>query len=153
MPAPTTLINVSAEPNDNASLRNRFDINKDIKDARLLPHIGAASRRLKSWVGAAAYDDALIGSPQDALRQDDLRSAEAALAMHFALPGMNTQVTPKGMVKSSKSDQGSTIFTYFTPNEIKQWATIYLEQAEEIARPYMLNDGTPEAEFALVADE
>jgi hypothetical protein len=153
--APNTLINVSVEPNDNASLRNRFDISKDIKDARLLPHIGAASRRLKSWVGADAYDDALSSSPQDALRQDDLKNAEAALAMHFALPGLNSKVTATGIVKTTKEGgamAGNTVFSYLTPNEVKQLVQTYLEQAEEIARPYMLSDGTPEAEFAITEE-
>jgi hypothetical protein len=140
---------------DETNLYNRYDISKDIKAARLTPHIGAASRRLKSWVGAAAYEDALSNQPQDELRQDDLKSAEAALAMHFALPGMNTAITPKGIVKTTKEGgqmAGNVVFSYLTPGEVRQLVQAYLEQAEEIARPYMLSDGTPEPEFEIVSE-
>ncbi|MBD0370324.1 MAG: hypothetical protein ICV60_05775 [Pyrinomonadaceae bacterium] len=138
---------------DAAKLKEYFDINKDIADGRLTPHIGAASRRLKQWVGNDAYTDALAEESQDALRKSDLENAEAALAMHFAIPGLNSKVTPTGIVKSSRNDQGKTIITYLSPKEITELAGIYLEQAAEIARPYMLSDGTPEAEFAVVTDE
>ena len=148
MPEPTTLIVATAnQPN---SLREYFDIAKDIKDGRLTPHIGAASRRLKGWVGAEAYQDALSGQPTDPLRQADLQNAEAALAMHFALPGLNSKVTPTGIVKTTKEGgamAGNVVFSYLVPNEVRQLSQVYLEQAEEIARPYLLNDGTPEAEF------
>lgn len=155
MPTATTLINVNKEADDAASLRNRFDINKDIVDGRLLPHIGAASRRLRQWVGEAAYADALSNAPTDALRQADLQNAEAALAMHFALPGLNSNITIKGIVKTTKeggATAGNIIFTYLNPNEVKQLAATYLEQAEEIARPYLVDDGTPEAEFVITEE-
>ncbi len=42
------------------------------------------------------------------------------------------------------------IFSYLTPQEIRLHAQTYLEQAEEIARPYMLADGTPDAPFTSV---
>lgn len=138
---------------DATKLREYFDINKDINSTRLTPHIGAASRRLKKWVGTDAYADALLENPTNAERKEDLTNAEAALAMHFALPGINTKVTPSGVVKTSKTDQGTNIITYLSPKEIDQLKALYLEQAEEIARPYLLNDGTPEAEFAVVTDE
>jgi hypothetical protein len=152
----TTLINSSKEPDDSASLRNRYDINKDIVDGRLTPHIGAASRRLKQWVGAEAYADALSETPTDGLRKLDLENAEAALAMHYALPGLNTVVTPKGVVKTTKEGGamgGNIVFSYLTPNEIRQLSELYLANAEEIARPYLLTDGVPSADFMLVESE
>jgi hypothetical protein len=155
LPESTTLINVSKEANDANSLRNRFDISKDIVDGRLLPSIGAASRRLKLWIGTEAYADALSETPTDELRKADLENAEAALAMHFALPGLNSKVTPAGIVKTTKEGgamAGNVVFSYLTPNESKQLSQMYFEQAEEIARPYLLDDGTPNAEFA-VTDE
>lgn len=148
-----TLINASSDADEEASLRNRFDISKDIKDGRLLPHIGAASRRLKAWVGADAYTDALSNAPFDPLRQADLQNAEAALAMHYAVPGLNSNVTTRGIVKTTKeggSMAGNVVFSYLTPGEIRQLSQTYLEQAEEIARPYMLSDGTPDAEVQIV---
>lgn len=133
------------------SLREYFDISADIIDGRLTPHIGAASRRLKAWVGAEAYADALEVAPTNPLRAEDLKNAEAALAMHFAVPGLNTKLTPGGVVKTSKVE-GNTVLSYLTPNETRQLKELYLEQAEELARPYALADGTPDAEFALVSE-
>lgn len=127
-------------------LREYFDISTTIKDPRLTPHIGAASRRLKGWVGEAAYADALLEAPQDAPRAEDLKNAEAALAMHYAVPGLNTKITPGGVVKTVKETGAMAtpvVTTYLTPNEVRQLAELYLDQAEEIARPYALADGTP----------
>jgi hypothetical protein len=144
---PTTLIDVTA-------LKGYFDISKDIKDGRLTPHIGAASRRLKQWVGALVYADALSAETTDALRKADLQFAEASLAMHYAIPGLNSKITPSGVVKSAKEGgamAGNVVFSYLTPREITELAQIYLDQAEEIARPYMLTDGTPAAELTIAA--
>ena len=127
-----------------------------MKPGRLTPHIGSASRRLKGWVGAEVYTDALAEEPTDALRAEDLKNAEAALAMHFAVPGLNTKITPGGVIKTSKeagSQASNVVVSYLTPNEIRQLAQIYLDMAEEIARPYMLLDGTPDSEFGLVTED
>jgi hypothetical protein len=153
---PGTLINAKpADDGDEDSLHARYDISKDIKEARLGPHIGAASRRLKKWVGQAAYEDALSSDAQDNLRQVDLKNAEAALAMHYALLGLNSKVTASGIIKTSKEGgamAGNVVFSYLTPTEVSALSRLYLEQAEEIATPYLLSDGTPEAEFAMVED-
>jgi len=135
-----------------AKLRDYYDISKDIKDARLTPHVGAASRRLRKWVGEAVYTDALSDSPTDALRKADLENAEAALAMHFALPGLNNPVTPGGVLTTRREGGAAgapVILSYLKPADVRLLSQTYLEQAEEIARPYMLTDGTPDAEFVV----
>jgi hypothetical protein len=133
-------------------LREYFEIVPDINDKRLTPCVGAASRRLKGWVGTEAYADALSSTPTDASRKADLELAEAQLAMHFAVPGLNTKITPGGVVKSERADNAGTVLSFLTPTEVRQLAQIYLDQAEETARPYLLSDGTPEAEFAVVTE-
>jgi hypothetical protein len=134
-------------------LRARFDISKDIVDSRLTPCIGAASRRLKGWVGAAVYADALSNAPQDALRQADLQDAEAALTMHFAILRIHSKLTVNGIVTTTK--EGGTvgapvILSYIRPKEVEQMVQMYLDQAEEIARPYLAVSTTPDAEFGVV---
>ena len=139
-----------------AKLREYFAINGDIKDPRLTPHIGAASRRVRRWVGDVAYGDAAAEAPQDADRAEDLKAAEASLAMHFALLGLNTNLTVNGVLKTRKevgSQNANIQTTYLSPAEVRQLAQGYLDQAEEIARPYILTDGTPEAEFEAALDE
>jgi hypothetical protein len=145
----TLITAVAGEPN---SLREYFEISKDIKDARLTPGIAAASRRLRAWVGDEAYADALLEVPVDADRAADLTSAEAWLAMYFALLGMNTKITPGGVVKTSKVE-GNTTHQYLTPGEMRELACLYFDQAHEIARRYMLTDETPDAEFSVVDEE
>ena len=133
-------------------LREMFEINKDIKPSRTNRAIGAASRRLRQWVGEVAYADALLEETENKDRREDLQYTEANLAMHFALLGLNTKLTPGGVVKTTKVE-GNTVSSYLTPSEIKQLAQNYLETAEEIARPYLLLDGTPDSEFVIVEDE
>lgn len=132
------------------TLLDYFEIKQpDIKPGRLTPAIGAASRRLRAWVGTEAYFDALAEEPTDADRAEDLKLAEAWLAMYFALLGLNTKVTPGGVVKTAKVE-GNTVVQYLTPVETREMARLYFDQAHEIARPYLLSDETPEAEFAVV---
>lgn len=138
---------------DAAKLRDYFAIDSTVKDGRLTPHTRAASRRLKGWVGAEAYADALAAEPTNPQRAADLMDAEAALAMHYAVPGLNTKITAGGVVKTVKETGAVStpvVTSYLTPNEVRQLAEIYLDQAEEIARPYALADGTPSAEVAIV---
>ena len=136
---------------DDYALREMFEISSDIKPTRTNRAIGAASRRLRQWVGEAAYADAASDNTENKDRRADFQYAEAHLAMHFALPGLNTKHTPGGVVKTTKVE-GNTVISYLTPAEIKQLAQLYLDEAEEIARPYMLSDGTPEAEFTVVEE-
>jgi hypothetical protein len=145
MPPSPTLIGLG-------DLRDQFEISEDIRAGRLENNIKAASRRLRAWVGAAAYDDALSNTPTDEDRREDLRLAEANLAMHVAVAGLNTNITPGGVVKTAKVE-GSTVLTYLTPHEVKELKQLYLDQAEEIARPYLLADGTPAPEFMLTDED
>lgn len=133
------------------TLREYFEISKDVKDARLSPATAAASRRVRAWVGNEVYEDALVEAPADADRAEDLKTAEAWLAMYFALLGLNTKITPGGVVKSAKVE-GNTIHQYLTPGEMRDLARLYFDQAHEIARRYMLTDETPDAEFSVVEE-
>jgi hypothetical protein len=132
-------------------MRELFDIapETDIPNTRLNRYIGAASRRLKIWVGADAYSDASGNTPSDADRKEDLIVAEANLAMHFAILGFNSPITSKGVVKTAgKLD--ATLRTYLTPSETEDLRRQYLENAEELAKPYMVIGG--ESSFAFVCE-
>jgi ABC-type sulfate transport system substrate-binding protein len=118
-----------------AELRAMFSISDDIADGRLLRHLGAASRRLRGWVGNSVYDDAASTTSVDTDRKEDLELAEAALAMHFAILGLNTNLRPGGIVKAERVE-GDALITYLVPSEVQQLAVEYLNQAEEVVRPY-----------------
>jgi len=120
-------------------LREMFSISSDIVDGRLGGPLGAASRRLRGWVGSDVYDDAAALTPLDADMAAELKLAEANLAMHFALLGLNTQLRSSGVVKTERVE-GDTVINYLSPVEIKQLTDQYLNQAEEIVRPYAIDD-------------
>ncbi len=123
-------------------LREIFEIHPDIKPERIRRHLAAAGRMLRSWVGDEAYEDALGEEAEDPLRQEALELAEAHLAMHFAILGLNTALRPGGVVKTEKVE-GNTVITYHAPDEIARLSREYFSMAEELARPYILSDGTP----------
>jgi uncharacterized protein YfaP (DUF2135 family) len=130
--------------------RDRFDIAADIDEKRLAPHLAAAGRRMREWVGDDAYTDALLDAPVDATRKETLENAEAHIAMAFALVGLNTALRTKGMIKGERSGEGNVITSYFSPNEVAAYQQVYLDTAEAIARPYILNSGVAGA--VAVAD-
>lgn len=115
-----------------------FSINEDtdeVPSEQINPSLGAASRRMKAWVGEEIYTDALSDTPTDSDRKLELTMAESYLAMHFALPGLNINVSNKGVVKTEKVE-GDAVLQYLTPNEVKTAAADFLARAEEIATPY-----------------
>lgn len=132
---------------DADEFRERFDIDPDMADKRVTPHIGAASRRLKKWVGTDAYADALLETPVDADRKEDLQSAEAHLAYHFALLGLHVNVSSKGVLIEAQAGEGSDRRRYLLPEQIESISTQFLERAREIAEPYILLDAVPSSSW------
>lgn len=128
---------------DAEEFRERFDIDPDLADERITPHVGSASRRLKKWVGADAYADALIEEPINADRAEDLKNAEAHLAFHFALLGLHVNVSSKGVLIEAQAGEGSERRRYLLPEQIEAISTQFLERAREIVEPYMLLDAVP----------
>ena len=133
-----------------ADLKNRFDIDTEIDAKRLDPNIGAASRRLRKWVGDAAYADAAADTPADEDRAEDMKNAEAHLAMHFAILGFNSPISAKGVVATAMSSEAKELRKYLAPKETAEVAQAYLDLAKEIAGPYMTDSGTPAPPFEVV---
>lgn len=133
-------------------LRQMFDIHEDVEAKRLARHIGAASRRIVSIVGQAAYADALLATPTNADRKEDLKQAEASMALHYAILGLNTNVRAAGLVKTEKVE-GDVVLQYLSPKETAEMSQLYLEQADEILRPWALTDGVPDAQVEIVETE
>lgn len=132
-------------------LRDIFDIDPQIEEKRFERALTAAGRRMRGWVGDEAYDDALEENPEDPTRKEDLEYAEANLVMHFAVLGINTALRREGIVLSEKIE-GQAVPQYLTPAQVTTLQQQYLDLAEELARPYLLSDGTPGA-FEVVSDE
>lgn len=135
---------------DATEFRARFDISPDITDQRITPHIGAASRRLRRWVGDTAYLQAVGGVDADA--KADLQQAEAYLAYHYALAGMHFNLTTKGVVATSMSGEGKEMRKYLLPAEVAQLSAQMLELAREITEPYSILDGTPDTSWLSMSE-
>lgn len=133
-------------------LRELFDINSQLADARFSRALKAAGRRMREWVGDEAYDDALSEAPNDPERKEQLEYAEAHLAMGYAILGINTAMRPQGIVRNEALSEGGRVVTYHSPAEIEKLQEQYFETAELLARPYLLSDGTVDS-FAGVATE
>lgn len=143
--------------------RERFDIDSDIKDSRITPHIGSASRRLRKWVGDAVYaatfawvdvdEDTLTDNQLDQLT--DLQNAEVHLAFHFAITGLNSPLSGKGVLKQAKSSEsgGREIREYLTPAETLALSTNLLELASEFAKAYINIDPNSSYPGVVTSDE
>lgn len=122
--------------------RERFDIDSDIDNKRIEPHVGSASRRLRKWVGETQYA-AAVAAAEDSEMKADLKNAEAHLVFHYAILGLNSPLSGKGVVATSMSAEGKEMRKYLMPKETAELAEQYLELAGEIARDYMLSTGGP----------
>lgn len=136
-------------------LRQRFDIDTDVEPDRLEPHIQAAERRLRKWVGDTQFEAAVAltgNETDDHALVTDLKNAQAHLAFHFMIYGLNYPFTSKGIVATVMSGEGKEMRKFLTPAETQAVAVQMLELAREIAEPYMLLDGTPTGSFEVVSD-
>jgi hypothetical protein len=124
-----------------AKLREIFEITSKIPDTRFNRALTAAGRRMRQWVGDAAYNDALLDPPADATRKADLEYAEAHLVMHFAVLGINTALRQTGIVQTEKVDDNTTV-TYLSPAQIAVLQQEFLDHAEMLAGPYLVNTGS-----------
>lgn len=130
-------------------LREQFAIDKEITDPRLTRALAAAGRQMRSWVGDAAYDDALSVTPADETRQADLELAEAYLAMGLSVLGINTALRPGGIVKTERVE-GNVIVTYHSPAEVEKLQQLYFQTARDVAQAYLVVDDTTVELFGAV---
>jgi hypothetical protein len=130
-----------------ADLRTIFSISDDITDDRLARHLRAGSRRLRSWIGDDFYESAA----SDADVKTELELAEAHLAMHFALLGLNTQLRSSGLVKTERVE-GDTVISYLSPAEVDQLAQQFMNAADEISRPWWTVDATVNSDLVVILE-
>ena len=124
---------------DVSALRAMFEISEDVEAPRLTYAITAGNARVKDWVTDQDYNDATGNDEQYNEKRNILEFAVGVAAMHYAIRGLNSNITPKGMVLQAK-EEGSVVIQYLTPQQTAQAAQDYLEQAEELCRPYRRYD-------------
>ena len=139
-----------------ADFRECFDVDSEISDKRIEPHIGSASRRLRKWVGDTLYEQATNIAGNEDTDLDlvtDLSNAESYLTMHFALLGFNSPLSIKGVVATSMSSEGKEMRKYLSPAETLDLSGQFLEMAREIAEPYIGVVIDPGIEISPADDE
>lgn len=108
---------------DETYLRQTFNIHDEVGDERLTPYIKAAHRRLHAWVGDGPFGDDYAA--------DELKLAEATLAMSMLIPNLNTAVRPNGLVRR-ETVENNVVVEYLSQSEVGTAAAAYLEQASQI---------------------
>jgi hypothetical protein len=128
---------------DADELRTKFDIAQQIKNERLTFCIENASRTLRSWVGAEAYDDANSETPDDEDRASALVAAELYLSMYHALLNTGARIRKDGIVKSEQDAAGpiggNIVNQFYSPDELIKMRREYFDQAETLAAEFMQN--------------
>jgi len=144
---PNELITAAEIRNDHASAL--YGVSKEIKLTRITPYVIAASVRLRSWVGDAAYDDALDVPSIAALpvaeqrqitqRRAILKAAEGDLTMSYLVANLNSAIRPQGLLAETKVE-GQTTERYFTPEQTQARAREFFEQAVILVEPYRVTE-------------
>lgn len=106
--------------------------------------LGAAARRIRSWVGETVFNAAVAADPENETKLD-LQLGCSYLAMHFLIANFNTVVRSGGIVKSEKAE-GDTVLSYLTPQETQLRAQEFFDLADEICRPYKLTEAAATVE-------
>ncbi|MEE9465583.1 MAG: hypothetical protein V3W14_08455 [Candidatus Neomarinimicrobiota bacterium] len=114
---------------------------------------GPAARRLKEWVGEAAYTDAELATPVDPDRAAALKDAEAYLVLYFAVPRMNMVMTGSGIVTYKTDGMSSDEFTYLKPGELEELRQVWLRDAGNACRPHIIPSGVTIGVSPAVEDE
>ncbi len=110
-------------------------------DNVLSSFFGPAARRLKEWVGDGAYADAELATPADADRSAALKDAEAYLVLYFAVPRMNMVMTGSGIVTYKTDGTSADEFTYLKPGELEELRQVWLRDAGNACRSYIISPG------------
>jgi hypothetical protein len=127
-------------------LRDTFNIVGEISNQRLSFCLLAGRRTLRTWTGAANYDDALLENPTNVERAGALRQAEANLAIYHLLLNTGARIRPFGVV-TNEQDAGSPItgganHSYLAPTDLQQLRKQYFDAAAELSENYRVSGQT-----------
>lgn len=117
------------------------EIDTPTTDTQVKRPLGAAIRRVKSWVGDEVFAAAVEAGDEDETKLD-LQASAGYLAMHFLIANFNTVVRSGGIVKAEKAE-GDTVLSYLTPAETRERAQEFFDLADELCRPWRLSEISP----------
>jgi len=122
-------------------------------DNVLSSFFGPAARRLKEWVGDGAYADAELATPADPDRAAALKDSEAYLVLYFAVPRMNMVITGSGIVTYKTDGMSADEQTFLKPGELEELRQVWLRDAENACRQYIIPAGVMIGVSPAVDDE
>ncbi len=105
------------------------------------PFYYAADRRLKEWVGEAAFADAELATPTNLPRAEALYDAEAYLVLYYSAPRLNMVLTGSGIVTYQSSTATTDEITYLKPDQLEVLRLGWLSDAAMVCRQYIINPG------------
>ncbi|MFC1483679.1 hypothetical protein ACFL5M_06430 [Candidatus Neomarinimicrobiota bacterium] len=112
-----------------------------IDDNTLAPFFGPAARRLRQWVGEAAYEDADASTPVDTARAAALKDAEAYLVLYYVAPRLNMVLGDSGIITYKIVGSSADEFTYLTPENLEILRQAWLRDAVSTCREYITKAG------------
>jgi hypothetical protein len=112
-----------------------------IDDNTLTPFFGPAARRLKQWVGDAAYEDAEASTPVDAARAAALKDTEAYLVLYYVAPRLNMVLGDSGIITYKIVGSSADEFTYLSPENLEILRQLWLRDAVRTCREYIIKAG------------
>jgi len=131
-------------------VRDYGNLDPDVPDETLTPHLNAAKRELISWVGSAKYAEAEAAQDTDQIKID-LIEAEAYLAYYYAVDFIGLKHTPQGFTTQGQFGEGQ--FNYLGPGSIKQLKEFAWNRAKKAAEGYVSGGEKFHLGQAKAADE
>ena len=115
-------------------VRDYGNLDPDLADDMLTPHLNAARRELKGWVGSVKYAEAEAAQDTDQIKID-LIEAEAYLAYYYAIDFIGLKHTPQGFTTQGQFGDGQ--FNYLGPKSLKELKDFAWNRAKKAAGEYI----------------
>ena len=109
-----------------------------IADAKISVWLPRAERRMRTWVGDAAYDDALLAVPTDPDRAQAIKDAEAQLVVAMGIRSWATAWTTGGIAKQRDTGTDGQQVILLTPDEINTLVRLGIQEAERTVAEYVI---------------
>ncbi len=110
-------------------------------ETALGPFYYAADRRLKEWVGEAAFADAELATPTNSARAEALYDAEAYLVLYYSAPRLNMVLSGSGIVTYQANTTTTDELTFLKPDQLEVLRKGWLNDAVMVCRQYIIKAG------------
>lgn len=129
-------------------IRDKFNIQPNAFASQIESAIQSAARKIRLWVGADAYDEAISETvpvePEDLLRYETVLDAHSWLTMYYLSLAVGSKYAGDGVVEQaqdagSPAMQGNVLTNrYLTPEKLAQNEKKYYETARDAVEPYLV---------------